>query len=131
MFEKASRAKLRFNTVQGQLSVEDLWFIPLKSTRSNVANLNSIAVELDKELKDTTVSFVDVVETKENAETKLKFDLVKHIISVRLAEAKEEATKKDKAEKRRKIMELMERKQDEKLESSTVEDLQKMLDDLG
>ena len=51
MFEQASRSKFRFNSSQGLLTTEDLWDLPLTSTR--YANLNDIAKELNRTLKAT------------------------------------------------------------------------------
>lgn len=58
MFQQATRLKLRFSTSQGQLTVEDLWDIPLTSTRN--ASLDSIAIDLHIQAKGASdiVSFV-------------------------------------------------------------------------
>ena len=57
MFEQAARMKLRFDTPRGALSAEDLWDLPLTSTRG--LSLNDIAITLHHALKHDTVSFVD------------------------------------------------------------------------
>lgn len=130
IFEKASRQKLRFETQQGQLSVEDLWGLPLTSN-TNKANLDEIARGLFQKLKSgQDVSFVDTAK-KSDVVTQLKFDIVKHIIDVRLAEnnAKNEALAR--AEKREQIQEIIARKQNQALEGASLEDLQKQLAELG
>lgn len=127
MFEKASRLKLRFNTPQGALSVEDLWDLPLKSLR--LANLDDIAISLDARLKDTSVSFVGD-ESPANAELRLAFDIVKHVISVRKAE---ESEKKEAAKKRlqkQSLLKLIAEKEEDSLKEKSVEDLRKMVADL-
>ena len=61
IFEQATRAKIRFSTPVGMLSVEDLWDLPLTSARAR-ANLDDVARLLDAELKSTSsVSFVNDV----------------------------------------------------------------------
>ena len=128
MFEQASRLKLRFNTVKGLLLVEDLWFIPLSSVKSDVANLNSIAIDLDKQLKEsTTISFVEQTSTKENTELQLKFDIVKHIIDVRLEENKAASQEREKKQQKQELMELIQRKKAEQTESLPLEELEKKL----
>ena len=84
LFEKASRQKLRFASQRGDLTVEQLWDLPL--TSANAASLDSIAVGLDTELRNTAPrSFVNSASTG-NALLELKLDIVKHIIEVRVEE---------------------------------------------
>ncbi|MDD6072550.1 MAG: hypothetical protein PUC12_17325 [Clostridiales bacterium] len=71
--------------------------------------------------------------TKTSVDTELEVQIaiVKHIVFVKLAE-KEDAEKASarKAQKQ-KIMSIIAAKQDEVLQNSSVDDLQKMLDELG
>lgn len=124
-FEKASRQKIRFNTVQGTISVEDLWDLPLTSVRG--LNLNDIAKGISKQIKDAgEEDFVDNVK-KPNEVLSLKLDLVKRVIEVKKDErdaAEREAARK--AEKQR-ILELIDEKRDEKLKGKTEEELREML----
>jgi len=85
MFEVASRKKLRFdNPNGGQLSVEDLWDLPLQS--ENKASLDKIAVTLFRKLRDNEeMSFVSET-TSTDTTTQLKFDIVRHVIDTRKAE---------------------------------------------
>ena len=57
--------------------------------------------------------------------------IVKHIVSVKLAE--KEAAEKASAKKaqKQKIMSIIATKQDEALQNSSIDDLKKMLDELG
>ena len=127
IFEQGTRAKLRFTTPNGMLGIEDLWDLPLTSRR---ANLDDIARYLDAELKSSaSVSFVkDGSET--NAATKLAFDIVLHIINVKLAEQKAASLAADNREKKQRIMAIIEQKQAEALSASSIEDLQQMLNTL-
>ena len=123
MFEKASRLKLRFDSTQGQLSVEDLWDLPLSSTRGRTC-LDDIAIGLDKAMKETScTSFVNKT-SRTNELTKLKFDIVLKVIEVRQAEAEAAELKKGSAEKKQKLLEIIARKQDASLENKSVEELQ-------
>lgn len=128
MFEKASRLRLMFDTSRGSFSVDDLWELPLTSAKS--PNLDDIAKALYKQLKSgDDVSFVDPAR-KSDETIQLKFDLVKHIIDTRLAENQAVLLEKQRAEKKQKIMGIIAAKQDESLQSMSMEDLQKLMADL-
>lgn len=127
-FEKASRVGLRFETTKGLLTVTDLWHLPLEDTRDG-CDLDTLAQNLHATLKDRAeVSFVKkstVSKTDESLE--LSFEIVKHIIKVRLEEAdvkkQEIASKQHKA----KIRNIIEKKKDEGLEAMSLEDLEKLI----
>jgi len=129
MFEKASRLALRFITPKGSLSVEDLWDLPLTAANAGTS-LDNIAKGLYRQLKEAdTESFV--VKAKKSDEIlQLKFDIVKHIIEIRLAENERASAKKEAKEKKQKILSIIAQKQDEKLLGSSLEDLQKLADSL-
>ena len=122
MFEKASRVKLRYSTNRGVLSVEDLWDLSLEQ-------LDPIAINLNKRLKESqTESFIKI-RTKDTIE--LKFNIVKHIIDVKLQEQEERIVAAEKKAKRQKILDLMAKKQDAELESKSYEELAKELEALS
>lgn len=129
MFEKASRLKLRFDTNKGQITIEDLWELPLTS-KTGRANLDDIARDLHRQLKnDSDVSFV-VKERKSDTTVQLKFDIVKHIIDVRLAESEAQAKARENSEKKQRILQLIADKQDEELKGKSLDDLKAMVDEL-
>lgn len=128
IFEQAARQKLRFDTPQGMLSVEHLWDLPLTSTVPGKANLDAIAIGLHHELKNATeVSFVTSSKKTNDQGLQLKFDIVKQIIDVRVAENATAATARANAEKRQQLLELKARKESEKLGETSIEDLDKMI----
>jgi uncharacterized protein (UPF0305 family) len=126
-FEKASRLKLRFETAKGALGVEDLWDLPL---RENGASLNSLAKTLNRKIKDEGEEDFVSPSTRANTILELQFDLVKHVIEIRLAEVEAAARLQEKREKKQKLLEIISRKQDAALEQAPVEDLEKMLAEL-
>ena len=129
VFEKASRQKLRFATRAGNLSVEDLWDLPLSSSVKKV-NLDEIAVELHTELNTRkTISFVNNP-AKDMDDTQLKFDIVKHIIDVKMAENAKAVGERELAAKKQKIMEIITQKENEALAGQSLEDLRKQLEAL-
>jgi len=129
MFAFATKKKFRFDTCKGQVTVEDLWDLPLTATNGR-PNLDDIAKELYKKMKDENeMSFVKPTSqvSKEFNIIKAKFDIVKYIIDVKLAEA--EAAKKAKETKARnqRILGLIAQKEDEALASKSKEELLAML----
>jgi hypothetical protein len=128
MFEQVIRLKLRFESAQGLITAEDLWDLPLTSERK--ANLNDIAIGLSRKLKDSENESFVVKATPKNEELQLKFDAVKHIIAVRLAEAEHAKQLKENREKKERILGIIEKKQNEQLEGATLEELQGMVNSL-
>ena len=123
MFEYATRNKVRF-PFKGLISAEDLWDLTL-------TNLDSIYKTLNKQVKQSEEESLLDTKTTVDKELDVQIAIVKHIAAVKLAEqeAREKASVK-KAQKQ-KIMAIIASKQDEALQNSSVEDLQKMLDELG
>ena len=123
IFEYASRNKVRF-PFKGMISVEDLWDLSL-------TNLDSIYKTLNKQVKQSEEE--SLLSTKASVDTELEVQIaiVKHIVSVKLAE--KEAAEKTSAKKaqKQKIMSIIATKQDEALQNSSIDDLKKMLDELG
>lgn len=128
MFEEASRKKLRFETSMGTLGVDDLWDLPLTS-KTGRTNLDEIAIDLNKKLERQTVSFVEPAGPS-NPLTQLRFDIVTHIIKVRVEEKKAADTARDKAAEKQKLLEILARKQDQKLEAASEEEIRKMIEAL-
>lgn len=126
MFEKASRIKLLFDTPKGMLTVSDLWDLPLTS-QTGKTNLDDIARSLHSKLKnDSEVSFV-VKDRKSDETVQLGFDIVKHIIDVKLAERDEAALKAENAAKKQQIMALIANKKNDQLANMPLEELEKMV----
>lgn len=124
MFEQASRLKLRFDTSLGKLTIEDLWDLPLSSRKG--ASLDNVAISLSKKVKDEVETSFVKKRDKANARLELKFNLVKHIIEVRLAEidkAEQSAVAKT---KRDAIDTILLEKEADALKGMSVEDLEKL-----
>jgi hypothetical protein len=128
MFEKASREKFRFETNKGNLTVEDLWDLPLTS-RSG-PSLDNIAQSLHKKMKDNEeVSFV-VKSTKPKNSYEDKFNVVKHIIDIRLAEHDAALTAKANKDRKNRILELIAKKKDEADMGKSIEELTALAESL-
>lgn len=122
IFEKAARIKLRFDTGRGLLFAEDLFDLPLTSKTGRV-NLDDIARGFHKKLRSNDdVSFVET-ESKSDETVQLSFDIVKHVIDVKLEENRLEREKTARAEKKQRILAIMADKEDESLKGRSLEEL--------
>lgn len=128
-FVEASRLKVRYATSRGNLTVEDLWDLPLTSATGKI-NLNDIAKSLNKQLKNEEEE--DFVVTKPKAKNKTliaAFEVVKVVITTKVEENATEKARKDKAATKKRILEIISQKEDETLGSKSVAELQDMLKD--
>lgn len=122
MFETASRRKYRF-PFHGSINTEDLWDL-------SVQNLDLVFKALNTQVKQSSEE--SLLQTKNPASQQLETQIaiVKHIVSVKLAEAETRRLASENAQKRQRIMEIISSKQDEELHSKSIEELSKMLDTL-
>ncbi len=123
LFEVATKNKMRF-PYRGSVSVEDLWDLPLTA-------LDSVFKTLNAQVKQSKEESLLSTKTKEDEALEIQIEIVKYIVSVKLSEkaAREDAL--EKKARKQKIMQIMDTKQDEALQNATIEDLQKMLNELG
>lgn len=129
MFDKATRMKLRYDTSQGRLSVEDLWDLPL-ITNTNKLSLDLIARDLHTQLKNAEdISFV-IKGNKTNEVLQLKFDIVKYVIDVKLVEKEQQEQAKLNKDKKQQILDVISKKENEQLSGFSLEELKKMADNL-
>ena len=123
MFEKASRLQLRFNSDVGSVTVEDLWLLKLDQ-------VDKIAVALHHELKDSkAISFLKKNDRKDEL-NELRYNIVRHIIEVRLKEQEERLQAKERAEKKQRLLEIIAHKEDEKLSDMSIDELKAMVGEL-
>jgi len=129
IFEYATRNKLRFASIRGELTVEQLWDVPLYPFRSNGEfNLNTIARAANQALKDVSEgNFVETAKTPEHTRREAALEVVKYVIETKLAEeaaAKDRASKKQEKEK---LLAILAEKQDGKLSDLSEKELQKRI----
>lgn len=115
LFETASRQKLRFKANNGQVSVEDLWDLPL-------TQLDAMAKELRRQTRDTEESFIENVKIDKTLET--RFEIVKHVIRVRMEERQAKQDAKDRDARRKVLLEQIENRQQAELASKPLAELQ-------
>lgn len=130
IFEFATRNKLRFASSRGELSLEQLWDVPLRS--KDGFDLNAVAKTVNKALKEATEeSFVETSRTALHVKLETSLEIVKRVIEVKVSE--EEAAKKraeNKADKE-KLLAILAEKQDGKLSALSENELKKRIAALG
>ena len=111
-------------TSKGPLAVEDLWDLSLQS-------LDSIAVSLDEQIqKQGRKSFIGA-QPKEAEELQDRFEITKFVIETKLAEQAAAKTAAE-TEKRVEFLKgLLQKKEIERLEGQSEEDIRKQLAELG
>ena len=129
LFLQATREKFRFESTKGDLSVEQLWDLPLTSRTG--FDLDTVAKAVNADLKASNEeSFVNVNNNPAVSRLQAKLEVVKAIIEVKLAQA--EATKKraEKAAERQRLMEVLHSKKDQELQGLSVEEIERRLSQL-
>lgn len=128
IFEQASRQKLRFPSLKGELTVEQLWDLPLQSKSG--FDLDTIAKSVSRDLKAVTEESFVIETSPANTTLVLKLDLMKHIIVVRLAENTAAVNRAARAVERQKLLGVLADKQDESLKALTPAEIQQRLAEL-
>lgn len=119
LFKIATKKKYRFS-YKGQVTVEDLWDLSVEELDKIYKNLKSLQKNASEESLLQTV-------TKEDKELNNKIEIIKTIVTDKLA-AKDRAMKaaSQRAQNQR-ILEIMADKQDAALKEKSIEELQNML----
>lgn len=127
MYKIASRKKLRIATNRGNLSVEQLWDL-------SKDEIGELAIAIRKRIADqrgvsgdSELDFLKPSAPKEETIDELTFRILKDIYQTKQAEEDKAHRRAAARENNRKILELIAKKQDEALESKSVEELEAML----
>ena len=131
LFEQASRDKLRFSTNKGDLTVEQLWDLPLQSTRGGLS-LDAVARSVNAKLKAVSEeSFVSTTSNPEKALHERGLDILKHIIAVRQEENAKKRTDTERAAEKERLLSLLDKKRDEALGQLSEDDIKARLAEFG
>lgn len=128
IYKFAAQNKLRFPSARGDLTVEQLFQLPLKSV-SNLPDLDTIAKGINAQLKGASEeSFVeDTSADPRKTALQAALDIVKDVIATKQAENRAARTKLERAAERKKILDVIAAKKDEKLTAASLEELEKKL----
>ncbi len=123
LFETATRNRYRFN-YKGVMTVEDLWSL-------RVEDLDAIFKMLNRQKKTADEDSLLATKSAEDQDLANKIDIVRYIVSVKLAEAADRVSAAEKKAQRDKILEIVAKKKDKALEDMGIEDLMKKLEELN
>lgn len=130
LFLYATRNKLRFASTRGELAVEQLWDVPLRSRDD--FNLNVIAKAASKALKDISEeSFVETAKTPAHTRLEMALETVKFVIETKLAEEAADKKRADNKIEKEKLLTILAEKQDGKLSALSEQELKKRIAALG
>lgn len=129
-FYQAMRKHLRFPTTAGELTTEQLWEIPMTSSKG--VSLDSIAKNTHRTLKDMDEeSFVTASKNPEKKLLELKLDVLKEVIRIRQEENAELSETISKKHLKQQLTDILAQKQQKSLLDLSEEEIQKKLKELG
>lgn len=130
IFEQAVRQKLRIPSAKGELTVEQLWDLPLQSKTQ--FDLDTLAKAANRELKGMDEeSFVSTTDNPAKAKLELTLDILKHVIAAKMSDAEAAKNRAARAEEREKLLKILADKQNAALGELSVEQIQERLKALG
>lgn len=123
MYKSASRIDLKIPSTKGNLNVNDLWNLTLQQ-------LNVIAKDLKKQLKETSEE--DFLNEKSNEDEilNLRFKIVLDVLETKKKEKQDAEVKATNKAEVNKLLEIIEKKQNESLNNLSLEELLKKVKEL-
>jgi hypothetical protein len=129
IFQYATRNKLRFPSGRGELTVEQLWDVPLRS--SNDFNLDVIAKTINKALKEASEeSFVNSTRSPAQTRLEIMLQIAKHVIITKLEEERLAEKRAANKKEREKLLEILAEKQEGKLSKLSETELRRRIEAL-
>lgn len=131
IFAYASRKKLRFETVKGNISVEDIWDLPLTAEGDDMS-IDVVGKAMTNAVKDNegNEAFVVIKGTEADPSLKVRLGILEHIRDHKLDyAARVEKAALTKARKQR-LLELLDKKKDEADGEQSIEEIEKMIEEL-
>lgn len=122
MFEYATRNKVRF-PFKGQISVEDLWDL-------RTDDLDTVFKTLNRQVKQSEEESLLVTKTAEDTALDVQIAIVKYIFDIKMQEANARLLDKERKAQKQKIMAILAHKQEQELQNKSVDELQKMLEEI-
>lgn len=133
IFAIAARKKFRFPSTRGELTVEQLFDLPLLATGSRTLgfDLNTVAKSINTELKAAAEeSFVETSTNPAAGDLETKLEIVKFVIAEKKAAAEKAKARADKRQRRQLLLDAIAAAQARELGAASPADLQKQLDEL-
>ena len=126
IYKYAAQNRLRFSSGRGELLVEDLFDLPLQ-------NLDSIARSVNKELKASgEESFIpNAKKNPKQTENQVRLDILKSVIQHKVDLQQRASERAARQAELAKLKEIVAQKADAGLREKSLEELQKMMAELG
>lgn len=128
IYKKALLNRVRFSTNVGLLTLEEVMDLPL--TSKSGLSVDSLAVDLVNKLKNENKEIVSLVnEDKEDIERyvdELKLEVLKDIIEYKKALIEEKRKAQAENSEKRRIMEALARKKEDKYNDMSIEELEEL-----
>jgi hypothetical protein len=127
IYKYAAQNKLRFPSKKGELTVEQLFELPL--TSQSGFDLNTIAKGINAQLKGVSEeSFVEDTSTdpRKKALT-VSLDIVKDVIATKQAENRAAVVRQEKAAQRKKLLDAIAAKKDANMSQASLDELERQL----
>jgi len=125
IFEYATRSKFRFQSVKGELTIEQLWDVPLRSRDD--FNLDVVAKAASKAVQEKGESFVETTKTPEHLRRETALEIVKHVINKKLAEEQFAKKLADNRIEKERLLAILAEKQAGKLSELSEKELQRRI----
>lgn len=120
---------MRFPSVRGQITTEDLFSLPL--TAANGFSLDGVAKQVNQGLKALgEESFVDQGDAAQRTTLTEMLDTVKLVIDFRQEQNKAAVAKRERRERRTKLLAALEDRENSDLAAMSKEDILKQLEEL-
>lgn len=126
IFEQALRKKVRFDSVKGELTTEQLLGMKLESRDG--FSLEAVAQTVNRALKEVAEeSFVKTSTNPLKAQLELKLEIVKFIIAEKIAEEDKKKLQANKADERKILLEALANQKTLALKALTPEEIEARL----
>lgn len=124
MYKKAAQLKLRFN-YRGVCQVEDLWDLGVSELDFIYGRLRSVQREQEE---DSLIP--NKKGSKEREILSLQIDIIRDIVQTKIEERDAQKKTKEKMELKRRLTDILARKQEATLEGKSEEEILKMIEEL-
>lgn len=123
MYKKAIRAKLRFQTSKGLLTIEQLWGLTLTELKNLIISLH----ETVKKVPSEDLSFLETETVQEESEDKMRFNIAVDVYKTKQQEAKDSREEASKKAYNQHIAEIIAEKEEADLRSKSIDELRAMM----
>jgi hypothetical protein len=123
MYKKAIRAKLRFQTSKGLLTIEQLWGLTLTELKNLIISLH----ETVKKVPSEDLSFLETETVQEESEDKMRFNIAVDVYKTKQQEAKDSREEASKKAFNQHIAEIIAEKEEADLRSKSIDELKAMM----